>query len=145
MLVEQAVRLGQHRFAKEVLDNYQHSCAFCGFAPRSIPTNRLLVASHIKPWAASDDHERLDPSNGLAACPTHDAAFDSGLITVNGGLKVHRAPPLVASSATDPGVSDYFGEALRPVLLVPEGGRAPGGGYLSWHHQHVYQGALASR
>lgn len=144
MLVEQAVRLGQHRFAKEVLENYQHSCAFCGFAPRSIPSNRLLVASHIKPWADSDDHERLDPSNGLAACPTHDAAFDSGLITVNGGLKVHRAAPLVASSTTDPGVSDYFGDALRPVLLVPDGGRAPGGDYLSWHHQHVYQGALAS-
>lgn len=144
MLVEQAVRLGQHRFARDVLDNYQHSCAFCGFAPRSIPRNRLLVASHIKPWAESDDRERLDPSNGVAACPTHDAAFDSGLITVNGGLKVHRAPPLAASSETDPGVSDYFGDALSSTLIVPDGGHAPGTSYLTWHHQNVYQGALSS-
>lgn len=144
MLVEQTVRLGQHRFARDVLDNFHHSCAFCGFTPRSLPGNRLLVASHIKPWADSDDKERLDPLNGVAACPTHDAAFDSGLITVNGGLKVHRAPPLVASTVSDPGVSDYFGDTLRPTLLIPEGGRAPGRDYLSWHHRNVYQGDLAA-
>lgn len=124
-LVEQSVRMGRHRFAGAVLANYHHSCAFCGFAPRSIPSNRLLVASHIKPWAVSDDRERLDPLNGVAACPTHDAAFDTGLITVNGGLRVHRAPPLAASSTTDPGVDRYFGEALNPTLLVPPGGLAP--------------------
>jgi putative restriction endonuclease len=144
MLAEQTVRLGQHRFARDVLDNYQHSCAFCGFAPRSLPSNGLLVASHIKPWASSDDRERLDPLNGVAACPTHDAAFDSGLITVNGGLRVHRAPPLVASSAADPGVSDYFGDALRPILLIPTGGHAPGAAYLTWHHENIYQGDLAA-
>lgn len=143
-LVEQTVRLGQHRFARDVLDNYQHSCAFCGFAPHSIPSNRLLVASHIKPWADSDDRERLDPLNGIAACPTHDAAFDSGLITVNGGLKVHRAPPLVTSSANDPGVSDYFGDALQPILIVPDGADAPGRDYLSWHHRNIYQGDLTT-
>lgn len=143
-LVEQAVRLGQHRFASAVLENYQHSCAFCGFAPRSIRNNRLLVASHIKPWAVSTDRERLDPLNGVAACPTHDAAFDTGLITVNGGLRVHRAPRLAASTAGDPGVDRYFGEALGPTLFVPEGGSRPDPTYLTWHHQHMYQGELAS-
>ena len=29
--------------------------------------------------------------NGVAACGVHDAAFDTGLITVNGGLRVHKA------------------------------------------------------
>lgn len=143
-LVEQTVRLGQHRFARDVLANYQHTCAFCGFAPHSIPGNRLLVASHIKPWAVSDDRERLDPLNGVAACPTHDAAFDTGLITVNGGLRVHRAPALQRSSATDAGVDHYFGEALQPALLVPLGGAAPAPAYLSWHHEHVYRGQLAA-
>ncbi|WP_407664684.1 HNH endonuclease [Micromonospora tarensis] len=33
----------------------------------------MLVASHIKPWRVSTHAERLDPRNGLAACPTHDA------------------------------------------------------------------------
>jgi len=143
-LVEQEVRLGQHRFAGAVLDNYAHTCGFCGFSPRSLPKHRLLVASHIKPWSVSDDKERLDPANGVAACPTHDAAFDSGLITVNGGLRVHRAPPLERSSRSDPGVDRYFGDSLLPALAVPSSGSRPGGSYLTWHHEHVYQGDLVS-
>jgi putative restriction endonuclease len=143
-LVEQEVRLGQHRFAGAVLANYGHSCGFCGFSPRSLPKHRLLLASHIKPWAVSDDKERLDPANGVAACPTHDAAFDSGLITVNGGLRVHRAPPLERSSRSDPGVKRYFGDSLLPALAVPSTGSRPGGAYLSWHHEHIYQGDVFS-
>ncbi len=141
-LVEASVRLGQHRFAKEVLDNYAHACAFCGFAPNSLPRSKLLVASHIKPWAVSDDHERLDPLNGLAACPTHDAAFDTGLLTVNGGLRVHRAPPLVVSNRSDPGVNHYFGTTLNETLVIPPGSRAPHPRYLAWHHQNVFQGLV---
>lgn len=143
-LVEQEVRLGQHRFAGAVLDNYAHSCGFCGFAPRSLPKQGLLVASHIKPWSVSDDKERLDPANGVAACPTHDAAFDRGLITVNGGLRVHRAPPLERSSRSDPGVDQYFGPSLLASLAVPESGERPGDGYLAWHNEHVYQGELVT-
>lgn len=143
-MVEQAVRMGQHRFANAVLANYGHSCAFCGFAPRSLPKNGLLVASHIKPWAVSDDRERLDPLNGLAACPTHDAAFDAGLMTVNGGLRVHLAPSMAASARADPGVQRYFGEALNATLLVPANGSPPSTAYLDWHQVHIYQGILAS-
>ena len=142
-IAEQSVRLGQHRFAASVLDNYRHTCAFCGFAPRSLPRHRLLVASHIKPWADSDDRERLDPRNGVAACPTHDAAFDTGLITVNGGLCVHRAPQLESSSQVDPGVDRYFGPALKQKLMLPSGAAPPGRSYLSWHAEHIYQGDLA--
>lgn len=142
-IAEQTVRMGQHRFAASVLANYAHTCAFCGFAPRSLPKHKLLIASHIKPWADSDDRERLDPLNGVAACPTHDAAFDSGLITVNGGLRVHRAPPLESSSRVDPGVDRYFGPALKQMLMVPDGAEPPGLSYLSWHAEHIYQGRLA--
>ena len=142
-MAEQAVRMGQHRFARSVLENYEHSCAFCGFSPRSLPKHKLLVASHIKPWADSDDRERLDPRNGVAACPTHDAAFDTGLITVNGGLRVHRAPPLEVSSRVDPGVERYFGKALRPTLVLPSGGQAPDDAYLTWHREHIYRGTVA--
>ena len=44
-LVEHEIRIGQHRFAKSVLDNFAHTCGFCGFEPRSIPRNKLLVAT----------------------------------------------------------------------------------------------------
>ncbi len=65
-LMEQRVRLGQHRFASQVLAHYEHRCGFCGFAPHKLRHHRLLVASHIKPWARSTNQERLDPSNGIA-------------------------------------------------------------------------------
>ena len=45
--------------------------------------HRLLIASHIKPWRDSTPAERLDARNGIAACPIHDAASDTGLLTVN--------------------------------------------------------------
>ena len=143
-MVEQAVRLGQLT-ASQVLDDYSHSCAFCGFAPKSIPGNRLFVASHIKPWADSDDAERLDPHNGVAACPTHDAAFDSGLITINGELRVHRSPSLKRSAAADKRRSMRT-SATRSLLvcssrMVPTG---PGAPLVEWHHEHVYQGELVS-
>lgn len=141
-MAEHEIRVGQHRFAKQVLENFDHSCGFCGFSPRSIPGNKLLVASHIKPWAVCDDRERLDALNGVAACPTHDAAFDTGLITVNGGLRVHRAPKLEASTRADPGVEQYFGQALQSMLVIPEQSERPGDSYLTWHQEHVFQGVV---
>ena len=143
-MIEKKVRIGQHGFASRVLDNLSNTCGFCGFAPKTLPGNKLLVASHIKPWSACDNKERVDVLNGVAACPTHDAAFDSGLITVNGGLRVRQAPKLEASSRADPGVDQYFGQVLRPKLVIPEQGLRPGDSYLTWHHEHVFQGVVTT-
>jgi putative restriction endonuclease len=54
----------------------------------------MLLAGHIKPWRDRTPTERLDPRNGLAACPAHDVAFDTGMLTVNGGLRIHAARSL---------------------------------------------------
>ena len=142
-LVEQTVRLGQHRFARSVLDNYDHTCVFCGFSPRSLPRHKLLVASHIKPWAACNDRERLDVCNGVAACGMHDAAFDTGLITVNGGLRVHRARSLQMSVRNDPGSDNYFEVVLRARLVLPAEALRPADSYLEWHQERIYKGELA--
>ena len=139
-LVEQSVRLGQHRFARSVLANYGHTCAFCGFSPRSLPRHKLLVASHIKPWADCDDRERLDVRNGVAACGVHDAAFDTGLLTVNGGLRVHRARRLQVSVKSDPGSDNYFQTMLRAELVLPAEAVRPGDPYLEWHQKRIYGG-----
>jgi len=139
-LVEQSVRLGQHRFARSVLANYDHTCAFCGFSPRSLPRHKLLAASHIKPWADCDNRERLDLENGVAACGVHDAAFDTGLITINGGLKVHRARRLQLSVKQDPGADNYFETMLRAEIVLPAEAVRPGESYLVWHRQRVYKG-----
>jgi len=42
---------------------------------------RHLRASHIKPWANSDNHEKLDGHNGLLLSPHVDHLFDRGFIS----------------------------------------------------------------
>ena len=141
-IVQHRARVGHKAFATEVLRRFDSTCGFCGMAPRSLQGNRLIIASHIKPWADSSNRERRDPLNGVAACPTHDAAFDKGLITVNGGLRVHRSRRLRASVLRDEGVEHNFGESLRDALIVPSGVDPPRDAYLRWHHEHVYQDSL---
>ncbi|EJY0700868.1 TPA: hypothetical protein I7292_24080 [Vibrio parahaemolyticus] len=67
-------RLGQGVFRRRVLSAWDHKCAVKG-------TSILLVASHIKPWASSNNEERLSAHNGIALSPLYDKAFDSGLIS----------------------------------------------------------------
>ncbi|WP_329106862.1 HNH endonuclease [Micromonospora sp. NBC_01699] len=141
-LLVAAVRVGQHRFAHEVLRNHGHRCVFCGLSisvegSRAV---RMLVASHIKAWRSSNHAERLDARNGLTACPTHDVAFDTGLMTVNGGLRIHLKPSLTAAVGTDPATRAAFGRPpLADRLLLPAAALPPRAKYLAWHHQHVYR------
>lgn len=140
-LVEQRVRLGQHRFAAAVLDAFDRRCGFCGFSPVGFEGRGLLVASHVKPWAAcANDRERLDPSNGIAACPTHDKAFDGGLLTVNGGLRIHRARQLEARLA-DRVTESFFGAGTLGERLLLGRGEGPAKRYLDFHRQHVFERA----
>lgn len=68
-------RIGQSSFKKALL-RIEKKCSFC-----HVSDERLLIASHIKPWSESNDTERLDVNNGLLLCPNHDALFDKLLIS----------------------------------------------------------------
>ena len=100
-----AARVGQHVFALNVLNNCGRRCVFCGLNPSPGVARRMLLAGHIKPWKDSSATERLDPRNGLAACPSHDVAFDTGMLTVSADLKIQIAQPLAdaARGDTSPG------------------------------------------
>ena len=69
-------RVGQGAFRKSIIDKYNGRCIITG-----IDHPDLLVASHIKPWAASSNKERLSVDNGLLLSATYDRLFDRGLIT----------------------------------------------------------------
>jgi putative restriction endonuclease len=134
-----AARVGQHVFAANVLANCGNRCVFCGFNPASFGGKRLLLAGHIKPWKDSSSRERLDPRNGLAACAAHDAAFDTGMITVNGGLRIHLARPLTEAVMTDPLTRQYYGQPpVRETLLLPAGALPPARKYLDWHREKIF-------
>lgn len=138
-LLVAAARVGQHRFAFDVLSNFGHQCGFCGLCPGpDLERTGLLVASHIKPWRASTDRERLDATNGIAACPTHDKAFDAGLLWVNGGYRLHALEVLEVAARKDRGMAASFGRPpLADRLLLPATGEPPGPAYLAWHRKHV--------
>lgn len=68
-------RIGQGKYREELLEQ----CPFCPIT--RITDERLLIASHIKPWAASNDKEKVDPNNGFMLSPLFDKLFDKGFIT----------------------------------------------------------------
>ncbi len=134
-----AARVGQHLFAQQVMANCGGRCVFCGLSPASFGGKRMLLAGHIKPWRDSTPTERLDTRNGLAACPAHDVAFDTGLLSVNGGLRIHLAPPLADAVEADPLTRQYYGRPpLRETLLLPPGAQPPARKYLDWHRAHIF-------
>ncbi len=76
-------RVGQGLFRKKVLEKYDNTCIITG-----VSAKKLLIASHIKPWAVSDNEERLSEENGLLLIPTYDKLFDYGLISFTNQGKV---------------------------------------------------------
>ena len=69
-------RIGQGLFRKELIKKYDSSCVITG-----INEKKLLIASHVKPWAVCTNAERLSVENGLLLSPTFDKLFDCGLIS----------------------------------------------------------------
>lgn len=80
-------RRGQGKFRDRV-KLFEGSCRITG-----VDQSDLLVASHIKPWAVSNNEERLNGHNGLFLSPHVDKLFDSGYISFekNGSLLVSPA------------------------------------------------------
>ena len=139
-LVMHRTRIGQDAFSTTVRQRFGYACGFCGFSPKSLLKEGLLWGSHIKPWSASNDDERLDPLNGIAACRMHDAAFDRGLITVDDDLRIRRAQLLRSSIGSDAGVEHYFGSVMQDRLLLPSSSEPPLAQYLRWHRNNRFQG-----
>ena len=69
-------RVGQGAYRKRIIHRWEYKCAVTNFNKLDI-----LIASHIVPWAQSNDIERLDVHNGILLSPTYDALFDKHLIT----------------------------------------------------------------
>lgn len=81
-------RIGQGNFRQKLIALWG-GCAVTGYKDTT-----MLVASHIKPWRASSNAERIDGYNGLLLLPTLDKAFDSGLISFAATGKILISPLL---------------------------------------------------
>lgn len=69
-------RIGQGVFRQRLMKKFEGSCLITGVSEK-----RILVASHIKPWAVSNNEERLSAEKGILLIPTYDKLFDYGLIS----------------------------------------------------------------
>lgn len=137
-----AARIGQYKFSRLVIANFDYSCGFCGMRidPLVLSGSRLLLAGHIKPWRSCSNSERLDVRNGIAACPTHDAAFDTGLTSLGENFEILISRQLRDMCAADEALLSQFSEpVLRATLGMPKVAKQPADNYLQWHRAEVYR------
>ncbi len=93
---------------------------------------RLLIASHIKPWSKSNDKEKIDPKNGFMFTPTFDKLFDKGFITFDENKTLFVSPWLSPMNQKRLGI--YDGKEI-PKLPLDDKRKL----YLCYHREHIFK------
>ena len=119
-------RVGQGLYREKLLEE----CPFCPFT--LVNDERLLVASHIKPWCRSNNSEKIDPKNGFAFTPTFDALFDKGFITFNDDKTLVVSPWLSPMNQKRLGI--YTGKLIEKLPLDAQ--RMI---YLAYHREFIFK------
>lgn len=117
-------RIGQDLLRPVVLEMWGKRCALTG-----IEHSALIVTSHIKPWRAATDKERLDPYNALPLAAHIDAAFDAGL------LSFHDDGRIILTSELSPDDLDTLG--LTTDCRLSNSPTMECRKYLAWHRESV--------
>ena len=116
-------RVGQGRFRKKLIE-YWESCPVT-----KCEDSNLLVASHIKPWSESNNHERLDVFNGLLLTPNIDRLFDKGLISFA------DSGELLVSSFLSKNSTKLFGVHERIKIALNEKHT----NYMIYHRENIFE------
>lgn len=120
-------RIGQGEYRNKLLEE----CPFCPFT--MVNDERLLIASHIKPWAKADDKEKVDPKNGFMFTPTYDKLFDKGFITFNQDKTLVVSPWISPMNQKRLGI--FNGKHIQ-MLPLDEAREE----YLKYHREFIYKG-----
>lgn len=118
-------RIGQGIYRKKLLSQ----CPFCPIT--MVSDERLLTASHIKPWAKSNEFEKTDPLNGFMLTPTFDLLFDRGFISFTNDKKAILSPFLGPMTYSKLGISHN-----KKYDLLPIEGREK---YLDYHRTKIFK------
>lgn len=124
-------REGQGKYRELLLEQ----CRFCPIT--MISDERLLIASHIKPWAASTEDEKIDPYNGYMLSPLFDKLFDRGFITFT--EKRHLILSDFISPYTWKQINIKNGAFIKALPMDDK--RIE---YLNFHHESVFKGSYSS-
>ncbi|MDF2446511.1 MAG: putative restriction endonuclease [Moraxellaceae bacterium] len=126
------LRVKQGFFRKAILSSYENRCCMTGLSHPA-----LLIASHIVPWS-KDEHNRLNPANGLCLSALHDKAFDRGLITVSPDFII-RISQSLRDIEPNPMTHDYLlGLEGKPITQPHK--FAPHRDFLSYHSSEIFLG-----
>lgn len=126
------VREGQQKYREKLLEQ----CPYCPFT--MISDERLLIASHIKPWVASSDEEKIDPDNGFILSPLYDKLFDKGFITFTKTRHVVISNYIAPFQWKKIGLKG--GEFLQGLPMNEK--RIE---YLEFHHEAVFKGVYSEQ
>ena len=113
-----------------MLASYKNTCCITG-----LNNAELLIASHIKAWAASNENEKTNPRNGLCLNALHDKAFDKGFITVNPNYEIMVSADI--KDIYDGAAVDKFFKCYKKIS-VPEK-FAPAEEFLTYHNEVVFE------
>ncbi len=119
------VRVNQGKFRDSLLKRYHNKCCLCGV---KIP--KILIASHIKPWAESKTEEKADVDNGFLMCPNHDKLFDKGYITFEDDGTIRISKGLTENEMTFLNVNSKM--HIEPTLT--KGNKK----YLKFHRKDIF-------
>lgn len=127
-------RMGQNFFRNAVLSAYNYQCCVTGI---NVP--QLLIASHIKPWAKSDDYtEKINPRNGLCLNALHNRAFDQGLITLDGQYRIVVSEVLKKDKKLDEMSKDWILAFEGKEINLPARS-LPAKEFLEYHNDVIFQ------
>ena len=112
-------------------DKLLAECPFCPIT--MINDERLLIASHIKPWAVASDDEKIDHKNGFILSPLYDRLFDKGFITFSENRKIIISNWL--SPANKKRIGLHEGQFIQ--MLPLDNARKQ---YLKFHRTSVFKG-----
>lgn len=114
-------RVGHSQF-KENLLSLGNKCLICGLSGKE-----FLIGSHIKPWSASGDIEKLDHHNGLLLCHNHDNLFDRGYISFEDTGKIIISNQLAEENTKILGISEDIKVKLTQGNIR----------YLKYHRENI--------
>jgi len=120
------IRIGQSKFRKGVLDNFNGKCAITG-----ITEPKLLRASHIVPWS-HDKSFRGDLLNGILLYAEIDMLFDRGYISLTDELEIIATQKLNNVSQS---LKQKIFELIGKKLTTPK--KAIKKEYLKYHRETI--------
>ena len=119
-------RYGQGRYRNELLA-LMSECVIT-----KVNDERILIASHIKPWGSSSNSERVDPHNGLTLTPTYDRLFDQGFISFDDDGTLLTSPYI---SPLNQKKLNLVPGKQYPVVMASEKRRR----YLKYHRESIFK------